>query len=219
MNIPRLISSKLTALDEKNRYYVLGGILLFIFLLDYFLIMQPQLKTMMALNPKITILAKDFKRVKGDIPRYNQYQEEVLKLREKKMVSGTKILLKEEISMILENISRIANRVGVRINQIMPIKDSQQLALTNEDGNYYTLPILVDAKGGYHDIGRFFNQVENDPIFMSITDFDITANTSDPTHHSTRITIKAYVLGKGEETSPKGKEVKPKAVKPRGKKK
>jgi len=219
MKISHLIFSKLTALDEKNRYYILAGILLFIFLLDYFLIMQPQLRTLMTLNPKITILAKDFKRVKGDMPRYNQYQEEVFKLREKKMVSGTKILLKEEVSMILENISRIANKVGVRINQIMPIKDSQQLVLANEDGRYYALSILVDARGGYHDIGRFFNQVENDPIFMSIIDFDITANTSDPAHHSTRVTIKSYVLGKGEEMPPKGKEVKPKATKPKGKSK
>jgi len=222
MNIPQLISSKLSALDEKSRYYVLGGILLFIFLLDYFIIMQPQLKTLMTLNPKIAILARDFKKAKEDIPRYSHYEEQVNKLREKKLSSGTKILLKEEISLILENISLIANKVGVRINQIMPIKDSQQLVLSNEDGQYYTLPILVDAKGGYHGIGRFFYQIENDPIFMSITDFDITANSSDPLHHSTRITIKAYVLEKGGAVDPKAKDLKvkepkPKTAKPKGK--
>lgn len=219
MNITQLIFAKVGALEEKKRYYVLAGILLIIFLLDYFLIMQPQLKTLMTLNPKITILAKDFKKAKEDIPRFHQYQQEVVKLREKKIAIGTKILAKEEIALVLENISRIANRQGVRINQIMPLKDSQQLVLTNEDGRYDTLPILIDAKGGYHDFGRFFNQIEQDPIFMSITDFDMTANTSDPAHHTVRMTITAYVLEKDQEQKPTGKELKPKETKAKGKNK
>ena len=55
------ISEIIPKLDEKNRYYILGGLLLVISLVDYFLVMQPQLSTLRSLNPKITLLAGDIK--------------------------------------------------------------------------------------------------------------------------------------------------------------
>lgn len=187
------VSAKLGSLNEKNRYYVLGGVLLLIFLLDYFIIMMPQIKTLVALNPKIATLSKDLKQARLDIKSINQYQTQVAQLREKMKMVGSSILSREEIPTILENISVLANASKVKINQIMPMKESQQLVLTDNDGTYYSLPILVNARGSYHNIGRFLNRVETNGIAMSVVDFDMTATNDDPYRHALNLTIKTFV--------------------------
>lgn len=188
-----LAKSKLDNLNEKNRYYVLGGILILVFLLDYFVIMMPQVKTLVVLNPKITTLSKDLKQARADIKGVNQYQAQVAQLREKMKMVGSNILAREEIPTILENISVLANVSKIKINQIMPMKESQKLVLSNDEGSYYSLPILINARGSYHNIGRFLNRIEMNGIVMSVLDFDITATNDDPYRHSLNLTVKTFV--------------------------
>ena len=207
-NIQEQVLAKLPPMDEKNRYYYLGGMLLLVFLLDYFLIMQPQLRTLMTLNPKISLLQRDYGKAQDDINKFKEYQVTLEKLRSQKNVLGNTVLLKEEISTILENISLLANSSGIKINQIVPLKDSEKVIMENEDGQYYSFPVLVDARGGYHNLGQFFNRLETDAIFMNISSFDMAANSADLVNHSARITVNAFYLdkGTGENKSKPGKD-------------
>ena len=184
---------RIPQVQEKHRHYVLGGLLFFIFFFFYLLIISPQLRIFIKLGPEITSLSKDIKQARDDMRNMEKYRMEVSDLREKMKWHGSKILSKEEIPTILENISRLANDAKVQITQIMPIRESQKLVLDNEDGKYYSLPILINARGGYHNIGQFYNHVETDKIFMSIDDFDIAANNEDPAKHSLKMTVKVFV--------------------------
>ncbi|HOW35922.1 MAG TPA: type 4a pilus biogenesis protein PilO [Candidatus Omnitrophota bacterium] len=206
MNITEQLSTRLAALSEKNRYAVLGGIMLAIFIFWYFLLMQPQLKNLMKLSPQITELSRNLAETKRNMHLINEHRARLAQLRDQLKTSGGKILPKEEIPAILEDISRIANESKVRINQIIPIKESQQLVLSKDDGKYYSLPILVTARANYHNIGRFFNRIEGADIFMSITDFDIVANSDDPLLHSLKVTVKAFVREKAADKETKGKK-------------
>ena len=80
----------------------------------------------------------------------------------------------------------------------MPLRDSQNLELENDEGKYFSLSILINAMGSYHNIGRFFNRIESNPTFMSISDFDIASRNTDPTHHELRMTVKVFILEKTE---------------------
>ena len=183
---------------EKNRYLVVGIILLFIFLLDYFLIMKPQLGLLNSVNPKLTILEQDIKELRENIPKINLYQKEINQLKEQFQKTGYRIPYKEEMSLILEGISRLANQNKIKIAQMMPVKGAQELLLKNNEGKYYSFSIFVDVEGSYHDIGRFVNKIEKDDIFKSISALSITANPKDAVHHSVKMTIKAIILEKTE---------------------
>ncbi len=203
--------AKLPPLDEKNRYYYLGGVLLLVFILDYLLIMQPQLKTLMTLNPKISVMAKDYAKAKEDIQKFQEYKTQLEKMRFEKDIVHNTIPLKEEIPTILENISTLANSCGVKINQIVPLKDSEKVVMENEDGQYFSALVLVDARGGYHNLGQFFNHIETDPVFMSIAGFDFSANSEDSVNHSGRVTINAFYLERSSgEAKPKAEKAKKK---------
>ena len=190
------ITARLPKITEKNRNYVLGGVLFGIFLLDYFLIMSPQLRTIMALNPKIAILKKSVKTTNENIAKIDQHRSELAKLKDEMTVLGNTILLREEIPNILKRISLIANETNVNLSQIVPLKNSEKLVLSNDVGKYYSLPMLVTASGGYHDLGRFFNRIERDEIFMSVIDFNIAATDKNLQRHSIKATIKAFGIEK-----------------------
>ncbi len=199
LKIPEDITKKFSQIDEKNRKWIVGGVLLLIFLGDYFLIMKPfQVNNLLSINPKITVLRKDLKQARIDIKRIAQYRRQVRELRQRMKKIGNRILQTEEIPVILEEISLLARKNDVRINQIMPMKDSMEEVLDNKEGTYYSLPILISAKAGYHNLGRFINQLEQDKIFMSITGLDIAGNVDNPRLHTICITIKAFIMDKKE---------------------
>jgi len=182
---------------EKNTNWVLGCALLIFFLLDYFLLMQPQqLRPIMKLGPEAKQKAVDLKQAHIDIKSIEQYKQQVIELKKTMKGVGHRISSKEEIPKVLDSISRLAISSNVRINQIMPLRDSKKLELSNDQGKYYSMSILITALGGYHDIGQFFNQIENNEIFMSISNFDIVANAADPLIHSVTLTIKTFILEK-----------------------
>ncbi len=185
-------------INEKNRYYVLSIVLMAILLFDYFVIMARQFDTIKKLTPQIQTLSHSLKEAKDNMAHLDQFQKEINQHREKMRGIGTTILTREEIPIILDHISNIANQYQIKINQMMPLKDAQQEILSNSDGKYYSLPVLINAKGGYHNIGRFFNDLENNKIFMSIIDFDLVSSVDDPTRHTITMKIKTFIQDKTE---------------------
>ena len=192
------ISNEMTKVFEKYQYVVLGGILLTIFAFDYFFFMKPQLNTLNTLSPKLTILRQDITQATDNIAQIDFYRSEIGQLKEKFKKSDFKILSKEEANLILEGISRLATQNKVKIDQILPFKGPPELLLKNKEGSYYSFPIRLEAKGGYHDIGRFLDQLERDNVFKSITALTIVSNADDPTHHSIKLTVKSIILEKAE---------------------
>ena len=192
------ILSQLPKIDEKNRNYILGGVLILIFLLDYFLVMSPQLKTLRTLNPKLGTMSTDIKSAKDGIAKLNQYRQDISKLNEQQDKANRRVITKEEVNWVLETISRIALDEHVRIDQIMPLKGSETVLLTNKDGKYYTLPIMVNARCGYHDLGRFLNRIENGDVFLSVNDLSFAASGDDTSRHVAKLTFKTVVFDKAE---------------------
>lgn len=204
MKIPEKISNLFSSLSERKRYVLLSAFLVFIFLADYLFVMRIQLDTLNTINPRLTILKQDIQDVRDNIPKISSYQIEINKLTEQFQKNGFIIPLKEEVSSILEGISRLANQNKIKIEQMMPVKGAEELLFKNNEGKYYSFSIFVEADGGYHDIGRFLNQIEKDALFKSVSAFSITDNPKDSMNHSVKMTIKAIILEKPEPQGSKG---------------
>ena len=200
IKIPEKFSSFLSErVTDQNRYYIFAGVAVLTFFVGLLLIMMP-IRTLRVLDPKIETLSRDLKQARENIKEIDEYRQQVEQLKNKfDDVLGTRILSKEEIPSILENISVLAGQCKIKVNQIMPLKESQHLVLTTDEAKYYALPILVNGRGSYHNIGRFINKIEGNKVFMAITDFDMAGNNDDWSHHSMNITIKTLVREKLED--------------------
>ena len=200
------IIERLKKLDPKYHYIILGGALLLVFLLNYFLLLKPLLGSLNKVNTQISELRHNLEDVKTDIARVGQNQDQLEKIRNQVNEVKVKIRSAQEVPLILEDISRIASAQGLKIDQLMPLKDQKVLLAKQKDVEYYALPILVQARSPYHDLGRWLSQLEEEKIFYGIGSLSITANPKDTMRHQVQITIKAAIFEPTKADDAKGKK-------------
>ena len=155
-------------IDPKYRYYVFGGIVLAVFLLDFFLLMQPQITSLTKIGPKMKQLSTDFNKSKVDIKQIESYKKQLVEVETKSAELNFRLKAKENVPYIIERISSIADQNRLKIDQIVPVAQDQKKLMENKRQIYYSLPIVVDVRGGYHNLGKFINSLETSDIFLMI---------------------------------------------------
>ena len=83
MKLPDKISSWIESADDKQKIYIFWGIVFLVFVLDYFLVMGPQIRTLTKINPEIKLLAEQLEKTNNDFKRVGQYREEIQRLPER----------------------------------------------------------------------------------------------------------------------------------------
>jgi len=169
---------------EKNPYLVIGLIIFFILLLDYFILLRPQLMLFKQTNRQTGTLFRNLKTAKQDIASLDQFQKRLGILTEKNSVVGERIAQEEEMPVVLENI------------QLKPSRTEQKIVATAQAGKIYELPILIEARSGYHQLGSFINKLENDQIFMNLASLELLSNDEDASHHNAKMVVEIYILKK-----------------------
>ncbi len=187
---------KLNGLDIKARYGIFAGILIVLVLADYFLIINMQRSGINSLEADTKTLVADIERVQADKQRIHQIRENLEKARKELDAMNLKLRPRSEVPMILEDISRIANDVGLKIDQLMPLKESQETLINSPEGNYYALPIVIQGHCGYHIFGRFLNQLERANLYFTIRDARIESNPKSQDSHIVQATIKVILVDK-----------------------
>ncbi len=174
------MGSVVNKMNEKNPFMVIAGVFTVILVVFYLFPLQFQIKTLQTVNPKIEELTNDVTETKNNILRVNQYKKEVANLESKYENLQRRIKQKEDIPFLLENISRIADKHGVRIEQIMPQTAIDEPLLENDEGKYFSIPIIIEAQSGFHNFGMFLNQLEREGVFLRLTDYSIQTGIDDP---------------------------------------
>lgn len=117
--------------------------------------------------------------------KVGEYNEKI-NLYEKKLPA------QQEIPNLLENLSKMAKSANITIVGITPVELKTQKEKTNSV--YQEIPILITAKSGYHELGRFLNNLENGSEFMKVVDIGIKADATTPKKHDVELMIYTYVL-------------------------
>lgn len=193
IKLPDKFLEKIEHIDQKGWSYIFAGALFLFFTLDYFLLMKPQLGTLMKINPEIKLLSDQMNRAKNDIQRLSFFREEIKRLNKDIGVLQQKVKTKDSVSQILKNISLIAESNGVKINQIMPVLQDQELLLESGENKYYFIPIQIEAKSGYHNFGRFINQLENQEPYLTLGIFSVTGD-NEVKEYKIKLLLKAVVF-------------------------
>ena len=96
-----------------------------------------------------------------------------------------KLISPEQISWLIEEISRLANQEEVRILQLSPVREKSQ------EKSLFTL-IKLELYAGYHQLGRLLAELENYPILLQIEELDIE-QSKDPFKQDINLRLKAYL--------------------------
>ena len=190
MNLPFLDDIKN---DPRKLAAAIGAGFLVVFLIYFNFILRPQVAQVTSLVAKMNKTRVELKDAEATISEIPKFRKEI-GLYEDKVTHYEKMLPAErEIPSLLENLSDMAKSSNVKIIGITPT------VTAGEKGTIYQeLPILINAKSGYHELGRFLSSLENSERFIKVADIDIKANSSNPKKHDVDLLLLTYILLKGK---------------------
>ncbi|MBU2541041.1 MAG: type 4a pilus biogenesis protein PilO [Candidatus Omnitrophica bacterium] len=116
------------------------------------------------------------------------------------------ILKEEDVPNVLNEISRLADNVNLKIMRLTPLKEirDRDRFTTSEDSEYYILPISIIARGAYHSLGKFLDSLEKVVFSIKIQAIDIipkAAGLLNP-EHDIKLTLSIFVVDKHEAQKP-----------------
>jgi len=183
-------------LNDQLRYSIFGTTVLLVVLLDVFLVVLPQCGGINSVNDQVQKLSADTTQVITDKQRVNQLRKNLKQAHLNLAEIVGKVRSLQEVPAILETISSIANDYDVKIDRLTPQKQGQESLKVTEDGHYYALPIVIQARCGYHMFGRFLNKLEDENLWFVIKEMNIQSDEKTPNLHSFSLTIKIILIDK-----------------------
>jgi len=197
------MTAKLKDLFEKvtsdsKKVIIIALFAFTIFYLDYSLVLKAQISNLGKLSSRAL-------KTKSDI---DKLQKELLTVKDIKLKQESdgaseqekakKIISEDQVPALLNEISEIANKNQIRINQIKPAKatkdtrslKSAKVTAVSKFGGY---TITLDLSSDYHHLGSFINDLENAETFLSVEDLKIVPNVSDYFRQNIKLVLKTYV--------------------------
>ena len=176
-------------LDQKAIMIIIAASLIIIYS-DYTLLIKRQIKAISEVSPKVA-------KIKKDLNDINKNLLAIQGLKNKQSASERKkfkeIISQEEVALLLQEISKLANNDGVKILQIKPSKEAQAKPEKIADQTLSSLLITLDLVCSYHNLGKFINDLEDARMFMQVQNIKITEKEADSPIQSVSLILKTYV--------------------------
>jgi len=180
-------------LKEKQKLYILFGIFGIALLVIYFnLLLKPQFRSFIANNREYCAVRVRVRNAENLIINESRIKKQHNELSKQVKLSEQQLAGHDEIAVLLEDFSSVAESSGVKILRIKPLETLDNISQTDR-GFYSEFPILIEARGGYHQCGVFVNNLEGMTTFIRIDDVDVRGRSQDPRRHDIRLRVTTYI--------------------------
>lgn len=180
-------------LSDKNTIKMV--VALFIALLYLGVFFRPKARQFVLGLVEASRTKREIVATKRDWANLDSFKQKTTSLSEKIAYYEKKLPGKKEIPAILEYLSDSARKLNVRITEIKPVEQGQDTE--DKDKIYYAVPILLKAECGYHQLGRFLNELERADRFMKISDIEIGSSSDQDGILDVQLIIVTYVMSQG----------------------
>jgi Tfp pilus assembly protein PilO len=179
---------------DRNKIILIITACLFLVYLDFSLLIKAQIRGAGALRPKIIKLKTDISDLAKGLAVIKEFtQGGSSPAVGQELARAKKIIREEELPLLLQEITDIANKTGAKIIQIKPIKDPKAKEETVAAVRVMPVMIKLDLYCGYHSLGSFVNEIENSKKFMLIQEIKILASSENYLYQDSSVTVKTYV--------------------------
>jgi len=164
------------------------------------LLLLPQIGRLTGLLYKVGTAVSDLKSAETDIGRMGEFRKTIDGYRNKVELYEKRLPSEEEIPSLLENLSRMAGASNIQIVGITPVPSpiKDKAPSRGKAAAYKEIPILINARCGYHELGRFMSDLENADRFMKVVDIEIRSTRASPGRHDVELVVCTYILLKGK---------------------
>jgi Tfp pilus assembly protein PilO len=175
---------------DKQKLIAVAVAFLVIVYVDFSFVLKAQVKSLTDVKVKTTKLQADILAVKRDMAAMQQNQAKAKPSRPVK-----RIVSEGELLTLLESVSGIAKNDAVRVSQINPQKSPRPpVRAGQQQSPFIAVGIKLDLTCGYHSLGTFINDLENNEYAVSVEDVKITPDFSGGSQRvRVNLTLKTYV--------------------------
>lgn len=138
-----------------------------------------------AMESKELELRREFERKAFEAQNLDAYKQQLKEMRDSFGALVSQLPSDTEVPGLLEDISAKGELNGLTIESI-DLRDEAR------EEFYVELPIEIEAKGSYHDLGAFISGMAGLPRIVTLHDFDIEMSGDDSSNLSMEITAKTY---------------------------
>lgn len=156
------IDEKFVPLAPKIKLAMTAAIVLLPLVIFFFAFFQPKNKEIDRLDVQKITLNKEIQEVKLKAEHLVDFENE-LKESERKFQEASVLLPKDkEIPRLLKDISSLGRTAGLDFNTFKPLADVPK-------DFYAEIPVTINVRGPYHNMGYFFDQVSKLERIVSVT--------------------------------------------------
>ena len=155
-------------------------------------LLLPQINSVVKIYGKTNKLSVDLKDTEHDISEVDSLRKQAASYRGKIEEYERMLPAEQEIPKLLEDLSDMAKKSDVKIIGITPLPAKEESKAP--DAIYQEIPILISARSGYHELGKFLSDLENSDRFMKVVDIKVKENKTTPKRHDVELFVLTYVL-------------------------
>lgn len=155
-------------------------------------ILLPQTKEFLSLFSDVSKLTVKIKNMEAGIAAIPSFKKDIDTYRDKVDKYEKMLPAEQEVPALLNSLSSMAQSSNIKIIAITPALNQDKAVRGSKA--YHEIPILITAKGGFHELGRFLSGLETSERFMKVADLEIKTNPSNAKVHDIDILILIYTL-------------------------
>ncbi len=175
---------KLGELSQIQRILICAAIFLFMISGFVYFSYYPKFKQIDTLNTRHKKLKSELDTAKRNASQLAKFQLEMKEAEDNFKIASKALPETKEIPSLLDNISKSGQDSGLEFLLFQPNPDKTI-------GFYAEIPVLIQVKGGYHNLASFFDRVSRLSRIVNIKDIDIVAS-DEPGRLMTKCTAVTY---------------------------
>lgn len=181
-------------LKLDNKKLILMALVCFMAVyIDFTLLMKLQLQPIRSVSPKIARMKKGIDNLTKDLSRL-QNLERIQSIEKAKtgLKRRKEIISEDKILLLLQDISDIANKNGLKITQINTAKDPK--AHEEAVAGVRLLPVIIklDLSCRYHALVGFLSSLENAGKFIEVQEMKIARDPRNYLVENVNLILKTY---------------------------
>ncbi|BHH86320.1 type IV pilus inner membrane component PilO [Desulforhopalus sp. 52FAK] len=166
--LTNFINEKYIPLAPRVKVAIIAVILLLPIVLFYFLFYQPKADKITSLDKQTIELKKQVQEAKAKAANKEQFEKELADARVKFEEIAVLLPKDKEIPKLLKDISALGRNAGLDFLTFKPLADVPK-------DFYAELPVSINVRGPYHNMGFFFDQVSKLERIVSVTNIKMTS--------------------------------------------
>lgn len=156
------LETKVITLPVKHKYGIVAVALIIPLVAYYFLLFTPKSKEIKNLKKNRTKLEAEVRQIEATVAKLDKHKEELKVTRERFKRASLLLPQQKEIPSLLTNISSEGTNAGLDFISFTPKGEARKEF-------YADIPINIQVKGPYHNVGTFLDHVSKLPRIVSVS--------------------------------------------------